>query len=105
MGHYYSEMCCDDCGNLPCTCPPKPRPKEWVILWPYGEWPQIREEPGGLQRPVYRWDLPHFATLKKAQEALPGHVDDLIADHTAEIKGLQARLRGLRKLKKALERS
>lgn len=25
MGHYYSEMCCDICGLIKCTCPP-PQP-------------------------------------------------------------------------------
>lgn len=22
MGHYYSEMCCETCGELRCICPP-----------------------------------------------------------------------------------
>lgn len=25
MGHYASEMMCDACGNLRCTCPPPPK--------------------------------------------------------------------------------
>ena len=33
MGHYYAEMACSICGNIHCTCPPKPdtTDHQWVI--------------------------------------------------------------------------
>lgn len=33
MGHYYSEMMCEKCGNVRCTCPPKPSKQEkgWIV--------------------------------------------------------------------------
>lgn len=34
MGHYRSEMACDTCGNMICTCPKKPDPPQghlWVV--------------------------------------------------------------------------
>lgn len=31
MGHYRSEMACDRCGNMRCTCPRTPTPVQWLI--------------------------------------------------------------------------
>lgn len=94
MGHYYSEMCCETCGNLPCRCPRKSRPDQWVLL-PDGE---IVKDPGGFQDRIYTWSLPHFDTLKKAQDALPTYLEKTIQSLSVETLRLSRRIEKLKDL-------
>lgn len=111
MGHYYSEMCCEKCGSIRCTCPPPPKPVyndghfvivglEIQTIKKFKETWGVREMFGTKIRTM-NWEIGMhnraiYTTLPAAEKALLKVV-------RKEIQETQKRLKSLQKLEGRLQ--
>lgn len=89
MGHYASEMQCDDCGKLRCICPPISVPERFAFD---DHFDVVALSSLGLRR----FFVPSFQTSAEALAARSRHIESLIAswekDHAQRMAGLREAL-------------
>lgn len=114
MGHYYSEMCCDKCGLIRCTCPPPPKPvyndKHFVIdglkIVTVGEFKQyygVRKYPHGYTIRTISWETGIYN--KKLYEKKKDAEKDLLKKVKQAAKNVRSDLKKLEALQLKLETS
>ena len=112
MGHYYSEMCCDRCGALPCACPKPPEPvynlDDYVIdglkivtIREFKEYYGLSKMRGSTLR-IIPWTAgmygrPVYCSMKEAEEQLLKMVKAAAKEVRAKLKLLVAQQRDLEK--------
>jgi hypothetical protein len=79
MGHYYSEMMCDECGKIVCVCPKKPIKQKWVV--DKNKWIAREEYPFFNIDDVF---AKRYSTKEEAEESIPEEIakrrDELLAE-------------------------
>jgi hypothetical protein len=91
MGHYYADLMCDTCGEIRCTCPPKPdrSDRHFIVLHDYRVMTKAEATKAGMN-PLTRMFTPSFATREEAEVAAKASVEHDLAQAKSRLDYLKA---------------